>query len=446
MRNVVLITWDSVRADHYSCYGYRKKTTPFLDRLAEKGIKFENAIVSGVPTPVSMAGIFTCNYYNGVFDPRFLRRSTNKNIKISGKTLSLILSKNKINTAAFHSNPYVSRFFGFDVGFNSFNDFIWIDDGRFERSSSILRKYIIKILNELNIIDKARYYYNMINILIKNNKNTIYYPFTSYYSQILDWVDKVEFPYFIWILLTETHFPYLPSKWNRFEKLRAYRTYFKFYNLGSIDDGVNIKLNSNEYDFITSAYDDCIREADRWTEQLWKDLRDTDPIFIVHADHGEAFGEHGFFGHPPEHYEYLIRVPLVIYNADVKGVVKEPVSLLRLAPTICELAGVKNAKNELPQPSLLEEAEYTPPIVENKLESGYRVTVRDVDWKLIVNPDRGDELYNIRKDPMEQNNLINDERDIVKELRALAEKHLKTRIIRGRIGDSVRALKRLKKI
>ena len=136
----------------------------------------------------------------------------------------------------------------------------------------------------------------------------------------------------------------------------------------------------------------------------------------------------------------------MIYNADVKSVVKEPVSLLRLAPTICELAGVKNAKNEFPRPGLLEGVEYTPPIVENKFESGYRVTVRDMEWKLIVNPDREDELYNIRKDPMEQSNLIGDEKDIKRELRALAEKHLKTRMIQGRIGDSVRELKKLKKI
>ena len=220
-------------------------------------------------------------------------------------------------------------------------------------------------------------------------------------------------------------------------------TYDKYYKFGGVQKKIKLKLKDKELKLILDAYDDCIKEADQWTEQLWKDLKDTDPIFIVHVDHGDAFGEHGFFGHPPEHYEYLIRVPLVIYNADVKGVVKEPISLLRLAPTICELAGVKN---EFPQPSLLEDVEYIPPIVENKVKGGFRITVRDEEWKLIVNPDRGDELYNVKKDPMEQNNLIEDERDIVKELRALAEKHLKTRLIQGKIGDSVRALKRFGKI
>ncbi len=433
MRNVVLITWDSVRADHYSCYGYRKKTTPFLDRLAEKGIKFENAIVSGVPTPISMGGIFTGKH--------------SSEGKIKSQTLAEVLSKNGYTTYAFHSNPYASRYFGFNRGFKYFKDYVWKDEEGYRSGySGKWRTIAVNALKKLKFvnIDRARFYYNVLCVLIKN-EYAVGLNLDKFYDDILNLINKNKH-FFLWILLIETHFPYAPSNWSRWKKARSMLAYDKYYRFGGVQKRVELKLKDKELKLILDAYDDCIREADRWTEQLWKDLRDTDPIFIVHADHGEAFGEHGFFGHPPEHYEYLIRVPLVIYNADVKGVVKEPVSLLRLAPTICELAGVKNAKNELPQPSLLEEAEYTPPIVENKLESGYRVTVRDVDWKLILNPDRGDELYNIRKDPMEQNNLINDERDIVKELRALAEKHLKTRIIRGRIGDSVRALKRLKKI
>ncbi|MDK2781500.1 MAG: hypothetical protein PWR13_528 [Archaeoglobi archaeon] len=241
--------------------------------------------------------------------------------------------------------------------------------------------------------------------------------------------------------MIETHFPYAPSNWNRLKKAKSMLVYDKYYKFGGVQKRVHLKLKDKELKLILDAYDDCIKEADQWTEQLWNDLKDTDPIFIIHADHGDAFGEHGFFGHPPEHYEYLIRVPLVIYNTDVKDVVREPVSLLRLAPTIYELAGVKN---EFPQPSLLEDIEYTPPIVENKLENGFRITVRDKEWKLIVNPDREDELYNIKKDPYEQNNLIGQEKDIERELRKLAEKHLKRRIEEERLKAGIEKLKRLR--
>ena len=70
-------------------------------------MKFENAIVSGVPTPVSMAGIFTGKYCE----------------RVKSKSLAEILSKNEFITLAFHSNPYASRYFGFNRGFNYFKDY-----------------------------------------------------------------------------------------------------------------------------------------------------------------------------------------------------------------------------------------------------------------------------------------------------------------------------------
>ena len=432
MRNIVLITWDSVRADHCSCYGYNKKTTPFLDKLARRGLRFENAIVSGVPTPVSMAGIFTSKH--------------NSEGKIKSKTLAEVLSRNGYMTAAFHSNPYASRYFGFNRGFKYFKDYVWKDEEGYRSGySGKWRTLAVNFLKKLKLINinRARFYYNILCILIKN-EYAVGLNLDKFYDDILNFINKNEDkPFFLWILLIETHFPYAPSNWSRWKKAKSMFIYDKYYRFGGVQKKIKLELKDKELKLILDAYDYCIRDADQWTERLWKDLKDADPILIVHADHGDAFGEHGFFGHPPEHYEYLIRVPLIIYNADVKGVVKEPISLLRLAPTICKLAGVKN---EFPQPSLLDNVEYTPPIVENKFKQGLRITVRDEKWKLIVNPDREDELYNIKKDPMEQNNLIDDEIDIAKELRALAEKHRKTRLIQGKIGDSVRALKRLKKI
>lgn len=427
VRNIVLITWDSVRADHCSCHGYRKETTPFLSKIARKGLKFENAIVSGVPTPVSMSGIFTGNH--------------NIEGRVKSKSLAEILSKNGYMTSAFHSNPYASRYFGFNRGFKHFRDYIWKDeDGYRSGYSSKWRSLAVNSLKKLKFINvnRARFYYNILTVLIKN-EYIVKLSLNKFYSDILSLINtNKNLPLFLWILLIETHFPYVPSNWNRWRKAKSMFIHDKYYKFGGVQKRVSLKLNSKELELVLDAYDGCIREADTLTKQLWEDLKDTDPIFIIHADHGDAFGEHGFYGHPPEHYEYLIRVPLVIYNADVKGVVKEPVSLLRLAPTICELAGVKN---EFSQPSLLEDVEYAPPIVENKLENGLRVTVRDKEWKLIVNPDREDELYNIKKDPMEQENLIGQEPDIEKELRKLAEKHIKTRKEKERLRKRIERLR-----
>ena len=137
MRSIILITWDSVRADHCSCYGYSRKTTPFLDNLARKGLKFENAIISGVPTPVSMAGIFTSKY--------------NSDGKIKSKTLAETLSKNGYITAAFHSNPYASRYFGFNRGFKYFKDYVWKDEeGYHSEYSGKWRSLAVNLLKMLS--------------------------------------------------------------------------------------------------------------------------------------------------------------------------------------------------------------------------------------------------------------------------------------------------------
>jgi len=424
MRNIVLITWDSVRADHCSCYGYKKETAPFL--IARRGLKFENAIVSGLATSVSMGGIFTSQYFNGEF---------------CGNTISKLLSSKGYYTMAFHSNPVVSRFFGFNNGFKIFKDYVWADDlGIGSAQTNPLRRGIVKLLKSLKFVDveRVRFYYNVFNVLVKG-KDISYLRTADFYDDIINCIHpNNDNSFFLWVLMIETHFPYTPYNWGRWKKAKAMIIYDKYYRSGGVQKKLELNLEESELGMLLDAYDECIKEVDKLTRQLWNDLKDTDPIFIIHADHGEAFGEHGFFGHPPEHYEYLIRVPLIIYNADVKGVVKEPVSLLRLAPTICELAGVEN---EFSQPSLLEDVEYAPPIVENKLENGLRVTVRDKEWKLIVNPDREDELYNIKKDPMEQENLIEQEPDIEKELRKLAEKHIKTRKEKERLRKRIERLR-----
>lgn len=203
------------------------------------------------------------------------------------------------------------------------------------------------------------------------------------------------------------------------------------------------KLSQKEHEIIVNAYDGEILHVDSVVKRLWEHLKDTNPIFIFHSDHGDALGEHGFYGHPPEHYEWLIKVPLIVYNADQKGAVEEPVSLLRLAPTICALAGVEN---EFENPSLFDDVSYSSPMVENMLGNGLRITARDKEWKLITNPDGEDELYNIKEDPLEKENLIGGERDIEKELRRLVENHKNARREKEELRKKIQRFKDLRRI
>lgn len=432
MRNIVLITLDGVRADHCSCFGYTKKTTPFLDKISNKSLKFENAIVNGVPTYVSMKGIFTSEYPNSG--------------KVKHRTFPQILN-NRYDTAAFHSSPVVSRLSQYDKGFNTFNDYLRRDEKGYqsERFNPII-KTGLKITNKLDIDrDKAKFYYNLINVVTRNKYMGSGFLVEDFYSDLINWYSTIENEdnYFLWVMMMETHFPYVTSDWGRIKNARAMMAFDKFYKAGRITERLTPNLSKREHKLVIDAYDESIKYADKLIERLWNDLKDTDPVFIIHSDHGEAFGEHGFYGHPHEHYEYLSRVPLIIYNADERGEIKEPVSMLRLGSTICELGGLEN---NIGRPSLLDDTDYKPPIIENKLEEGFKITVRDKEWKLTLNPDKKDELYNIKKDDREKQNLIGAEPDIERELREVAQDHKQKRLEQTKLKEKVEKLKILKKI
>ena len=62
--NIILISIDCLRADHLSCYGYSKNTTPNIDNLAQHGIVFKNAYSSAPWTTPAVASLFTSLYPN----------------------------------------------------------------------------------------------------------------------------------------------------------------------------------------------------------------------------------------------------------------------------------------------------------------------------------------------------------------------------------------------
>ena len=454
-RNIVLIGSDSVRADHCSCYGYGRKTTPFLDGLAEGGVRFENPIVSGIATLNSFIGIFTGAYSPLETDPFHPERW--KGILNQRKTLASVLSRKGYHTYGFNINPLLSRYYGFSKGFQHYYDGLWTerekdkeekDQGRetkkFYLTPASTRKGLGKQLSRLRQFLKA----------------DIGYPRTE------EWIDEIfntrlEEPYFLWVFLIDTHHPYVPpqeyDRWGKTGTRRRLWLDYKMRRFGRgeapprrnswtmLRRGLQPKLSQKEHEAVVAGYDGEILHVDSIVKQLWEHLKDTNPALIFHSDHGDELGEHGFYGHHHRHYEGLIRVPLIVYNVGRKGVVEEPVSLLRLAPTIGKLAGIEN---EFESPGLFDDVPYSPPVVYNKLRNinEPRVTARDKEWKLITNPDREDELYHIKEDPLEKENLIGKERDVEKELRELIGHQRKLMGEREGLRKKIQTLKKLGKI
>lgn len=406
MRNIVLITLDSLRADHCSFMGYERETTPNIDKMAKNGLYFENAIASGLGTPRSLAGIFTGDYPPPEAqgnDPKPWRKTL-----YSSKTLAQVLSEKGYSTGAFNPNAFASSHFGFDKGFNYFQDFLSEKEGYF---SNILNKIVGR---------------NISNLI---RKEEVFKPWPTYYGSIVDWVKKVKKPFFLWVLLLDTHYPYLASrkyrKWGSF-----FSTWYSAWKLKSVD--WEAKLSKKERQKLIDGYDDSILFADSFLKELFSDLRDFDPIFIIHADHGEGFGEHDMYGHGHSLYEEFIHVPLVIYNSDSQGIISKPVSLASLAPSILELIG---EKNEFPSDSLLNDGKGWV-ISEVPIDEARRVAVRMDDWKFITGQKKEDELYHLKKDPFEQENVIDKTSDLAKQMRKIVEQHIKRATEIRRIKDS----------
>jgi len=112
--NVVFITIDALRADHLGCYGYKRQTSPAIDRLASQGVLFTQAIIQACYTSASIASIFTSQYpcQRKVLSP------INSYLKRQFCTLAEILKKNNYATAAVTPNFILESRFGFRQGFD----------------------------------------------------------------------------------------------------------------------------------------------------------------------------------------------------------------------------------------------------------------------------------------------------------------------------------------
>jgi arylsulfatase A-like enzyme len=180
-------------------------------------------------------------------------------------------------------------------------------------------------------------------------------------------------------------------------------------------------LSQAEIDTLADLYDANIRYIDdsigRLLESLGSSLENT--IIIITADHGEAFGEHKYLGHGIL-YEEVARVPLIIYGPGIKAgtVIKEPVELMDLSPTIADLAGIGRVEGFHGRsllPMLKGAKRITKGIIATRLvvEMGQcLISYRTSDWKYIRTESLGEddnvlseELYNLRDDPGEKNNL-----------------------------------------
>lgn len=399
-QNIVLVSWDSVRADHLPMYGYDRETTPTLSEMADDGLVFDDPQVPAVGTPASFTGMFSGEHASGSMEypnPQHWREAN-----ADRKLLQEYLQEEGYYTGGFHYNALVSSSFGWDRGWDVYEDHMWDED---DSTDSGWKKGVYEALQK---VDMANFVVDLKRMA--GGKEPPHWE--QMWDDIAKFVEEAPEPFFLWVLLIDTHHPYYPPpEYHEWDQPGVRSTYAWNYAMRRYRGLVGERRQN-----IINAYDNTIRYADAFVEQLREKLHEEgyggEPL-IVHSDHGDEFGEHANYGHRPLMYDTVTRVPLVMENVGETGRVGGPTSLLDLGSTILDLAGSDERPGD--RSSLLgdERADRDAVTVQNVMEDGERMAAAvGEDWKVLYHPE-GDwgakefeeeswEAYDRSIDPMEQ--------------------------------------------
>ncbi len=373
--NIVLITIDTLRADHLGCYGYERNTSPQIDRLASSGLVFEHAIAQAPWTLPSMASIMTSLY------PRehgALHSETSLSEDLT--TLAERLQESGYHTVGVATHWFVSRQHGLHQGFDIFDESLILG-----HDSVTSDRITAKALEHLAGAGKE--------------------------------------PFFLWVHYFDPHFTYVRHAEYGFVADTAGTNPAK-YTFNELYKGArDLREQGTPLPFpvesVKATYDEEIAFTDVAIGRLVAELElipsDRPSVTLLTSDHGEYFMERGRFGHGREVYEELVHVPLVIWgdiDPKLRGKrVQRPVEIASVARTLAQVAG---AASSFRGENLLEVSEAVkrssdPVFSEGSHATGEddrKVVVYSGGWKLIhdIDQDRF-ELFRLDRDPDERVNL-----------------------------------------
>jgi arylsulfatase A-like enzyme len=440
-KSIVLVTVDCLRADHCGFMGYECPTTPFLDGLAGESFVFPAAIVAGVPTYYSFPAILASRY------PLAFGREV-LGLAPEETNLASTLQEAGYATAFFGgANPYLSSRFGYDFGFDTFNDFLDGDLAPLSGSNDMPLKRAGWARNLNRALESVSHKIPGMRVAY----DELYFQYCQRWvapapgsldnlrrfptaDVIVDhaqtWLSSLgESPFFLWLHLMDPHSPYYPTETglkilgeNRLTASRAsyLNAYWNRFDIGT-------KRLRRHRDEVIALYEAGICWVDAQASRLVEVLRGLklwgDCIFVLTADHGEQFLEHNGRYHAPSLTEELIRVPLILRvpGATKRGVCSQPFSLLHLAPTLlaaaeasipAEFQGQSHWKHLQEETVWREQAiseciaGCTNPFNLDQRRGARLLAVREARYKMLLNLDSGVEyLFDLDADPGEQTPL-----------------------------------------
>ena len=423
--NFLIFLMDVQRAKNMSCYGYRLKTTPNIDKIAGEGVVFENHFTPGVWTVPVHASLFTGKYICGHgcdVGHEFMEEDF--------PTLAEVLNAHGYYTAGICNNGWVEQ------------EKTRIARGFTEYTLARQAEPVPPYLPQRDNPDKGSW-------------KTV--------GLVRKWLDehaKGEKPFLLFINCTEPHMKY----W-------APQPFRERFLLKGVDDDYarqipqaqfpgtagQVVLTQDQWEIVKSLRDGATACLDHRMGLMFDYMRelgvlDETVVFIL-GDHGDSTGEHGLHTAHCQMaiWDTLLHTPLIVRGPDhfPAGVrVRDLAQTVDVAPTILRIAGVEDGKvwEEMQGKSLLDALhgpirEFAMAEVQKPLEpfalmsqrtSGWDPRsvnrrwkcARTLEYKYVWSSDMRDELYNIAEDPDEQKNIISEKPEVARELKQKLEDFL----------------------
>jgi arylsulfatase A-like enzyme len=447
--NVLIVLWDTVRADHLTPYGYTARpTTPRLDAFAKEATLYERAVSRGMWTLPSHSSIFT-----GLAESTHGAWARTYWLDNRHETLAERLGGAGYDTFAFSTNIIVNTEGNVVQGFQTFETSYPRPDARKGRYLKASRQHTRGKLIETDASNEIAPAFAGSNGE-KWGKAVFKDAAPVAHQALMDFVAErpgaaQNAPWFAYLNLMEAHSPRIPSLASRRKVIAddalielglatdASVTGLMEYVIGKRE------LTPEQIRAIESVYDASLRDLDDATGDLFDDLRARgildDTVVIVVADHGEMLGEHRTFEHRYAMWDPLLHVPLIVRypKAFAPGArVAERVTTADLFSTIVELAGLPRVEG-VESTSLVNRTVFEPVVVSQMLDPfSFRMaslleTYPDVprdpftatycvgyqqDWKLIYAANDQHGLFDLARDPQELVNLYAAEAGKAKEL------------------------------
>ena len=388
VKNFLFIIMDTAVADHLAPWGYERQTTPYLDALAEEGFTLIRAYSQAPSTLPS-----TWSIHTGLYPiPKPAEESTSLRIRPGDFTLADAFKQKGFATFGFSENPYINAMTGFDQGFDKFTYYRATipDNGH----TSELRDH------------------SATDSLFRHAREAI------------GSVKEKDQPWYCYIHLLRPHEPFLAPK--------PLGTQFMSENVAASEKIEKRILNGMrrkgkapkkaELQYLIDSYDGNLAYADFKIGEFLDWLREEgafeDTVIVIASDHGEAFLEHGRFGHGYVLFEELLHVPLIFHAPEpagiLAGVSTETAEMVDVYPTLAEIFGL-----ETPYPlhgrsllSGMRGGSFTPKLATfaQTLDTNM-LSVRIGNLKMICTADQDTRelsnftIYDLEKDPGERNNL-----------------------------------------